>query len=117
VEHSVSSGLEVFHYRLRQAAFYVACTQISIRCDWRQLTALDDGAAFFTPIPCDSAVHRFELFELVAFVARSVKTFRAVAVAQFVRRHSQMAVLAAQSFLSFGQKFESGVIATTHGDL
>ena len=84
---------------------------------YRILSALDDGAAFFTPIPCDSAVHRFELFELVAFVARSVKTFRAVAVAQFVRRHSQMAVPAAQSFLSFGQKFESGVIARTHGDL
>ncbi len=79
-----------------------------------QSWALDDRAAFLTPIPRATLFCRCQLFEFVTLAAARLETFWAKAVSQLLRRQGQMAIPAPDRGLPFWQQFEGTVMAGTH---
>ena len=78
------------------------------------LWTFDDRAALLAPIGSSAFCCRFQFLEFIVSLAGSLETFRTIAIPKFLAGHGQMAMAAAQRSPSYGQQFESHVLAGSH---
>jgi hypothetical protein len=74
----------------------------------------NDRTALLAPVRSGAIVDRFQFLEFIAPLARSLETFRTIAVPQLLAVDRQMAMPAPHCSLSYQQQFERSVITRSH---